>query len=154
MRIRLLEKDCWSRPGYNAIVTVIDRHGKVYSFRGSSWPNPFKPNPPYDIKLSDAYPAIAEGEYPVEFRNDAHNGKPGLNINDNRDIPTICPNPNRKGNPLLADHVDIHSGQNETWRGSAACLTIHPSEYGQFCDLFRHGETGTLELEREIKEVA
>lgn len=152
MRMRFFEKGKWSEDGYRAIVTVIGNNGNVHSFRGSTWPNPFKPKPPYDLKLSEAYAAIAEGEYHFKYSNTAHNGKPGIDIDNNGKIPTICPNPNQDGKSF-ADHVDAHSGQNSTWRGSAACLTIHPDDYAAFCSVFKEGDKGILEIEREIKGI-
>lgn len=150
------EKQKWSERGYGADVSIFEikdlEDDLIEEFKGSTWPNPFDPSD-YNIKTSDAYGAIEQGLYKAQYLSTAHNNEKGFNIRDNGEIPTINTNPNQNGR-MFADHVDIHSGYKDTWRGSAACLTIHPGQWDNFCDLFEEKENVYVRIERKYNEVS
>lgn len=145
------EKGKWSESGYNADVILFIEGEAETQFQGSTWPNPIKPRT--NLKLSDAYGAIQEGKYTAQFGRHAHNNRPGFNIENNSEIPTLNPNPNQNGR-MVADHVDIHQGYSDSWRGSAACLTIMPFYWEDFIAAFEDGEEVKLEVKRDINTVS
>ena len=151
-QLRFQEYGRWSQPGYLAEVSIEDAANLLARLRGSTWPNPLNPKD-HSVKLSDYAGAVAAGTYKARFSMTAHNGKPGLDIENNGKIPTICPNPNQDGK-MYADHVDIHVGWNDSWRGSKACLTIHPKDWAAFANCFEEGEKVELIIERRYNEVS
>lgn len=152
--IKILENGKWSENGYLAKI-VID--GVDEAFIGSSWPNPFKPSNPA-IKLDKYAGAIKAGEYIYQFSNSAHNGGIGFNLRThdgvfNGKIPTINANPNQNGE-FFATNVDVHVGYSITWRGSLACITIHPKYATKFFRNFVENEQGILVLSRKFETIS
>jgi hypothetical protein len=150
--IRFQENGKWSQPGYLAEVYIEKSDGILARLRGSTWPNPFNPKD-NEIALANYAGAVAPGKYKARFSMRAHNGDPGFDIENNGRIPTICPNPNQNGKQY-ADHVDIHVGWSDTWRGSKACLTIHPKDWAAFVTSFEEGENVQVIIERRYNEVS
>jgi len=149
MKIIFREYGNWEDQGdrsFRAVVSVFDDAGvPIYTCAGSTYPNPHKPKDA-NIRTIDAYGCVRSGVYAWKYGDQAHNGEPAININNNQPIDTIAPNPNQ-GGKLFADHVDIHSAWSETWRGSAGCLTIRKSAWHSFLDIIE-GHCGELELNR------
>lgn len=119
-------------------------------FQGSTWPNPFNPKKP-SLILDQAYGCVDVGKYWWEYGDHAHNNKPGINICRNGPLVALTDNPYHNGLPYV-DHVDIHSGDNTYWRGSAACLTIRPDLWNDFLKIVK-GKYGILLLERKYNFV-
>lgn len=149
MKIRITEYGNWEDVGdrlFRAVIVVFDDAGvPIWTGIGSTWPNPFDPDNP-DRKTTDAYGCIRSGIYHWEYGDDAHNGEPGLNINNNQPIDAIARNPNQGGR-LFLDHVDMHRAWNDTWRGSGGCLTVHVDDWDDFLAAVKN-HCGELELVR------
>jgi hypothetical protein len=141
-----------SSMGFGDTVTVYDCDMAVIrTFSGRSTPNPFHPTnkTPWDLNYSCIQPGIYSGV----FTRDAKN-RLCIVINGGREIPAILPNPNHGYHHKITG-AEIHSGfrdddpntaANESWPGSAACCTIAPGQWDDFCKLFRAGETVKVEI--------
>jgi len=149
--VHFYDKGKWSELGYKAEVSIKLPTGTlIKGIRGSTFPNPYKPKNP-EIKLDKAYGCIQTGEYRFEMY--PYKGHPALLLNKGGKIPTINANPNQNGNHY-ATEIFIHKGWNEFWRGSAACLTIHPDDWDVFISYFDDNSIGTVIVEREYNEIA
>ena len=96
----------------------------------SSCCNPFDPhtNDPWDT----IYTCVCCGCYNGRVKNDPTPGGHGLYIalNDFGAIPTILPSRDAKHyGQYIATEVLVHKGYAPDWRGSKACITIHPDVY-------------------------
>ena len=122
-----------SDPVYNQTVQVTSNSGQhLGTFNGSSTPNPYKPSNP-SLKGTSAYPHIASGSY--KAANGLHKGQPAIVLNNNGPMPTTAKNPNFPSQGATATYIHLHSGQNSTWKGSAGCPTIDPSEWKNFMSI-------------------
>jgi len=150
MNIIFREYGRWTDTGertFRAVISVLgDAQQLLWTGIGSTFPNPFDPDNP-DIQTTEAYGCLAAGVYSWEYRDDAHNGEPGLNINNNALLDAIAKNPNQNGQPVI-DHVDIHAAWNDVWRGSAGCPTVVKPQWDHFLEIVRVGQHGSLEIYR------
>lgn len=124
--IEFAEPGTTTDPVYDQVVTLYDQNGNVIGFyQGSSSPNPYDPRNP-----TVGYPTVQEGAYPVTHGQ--HKGAPALVVNGDRLVPTTGPNPRFPAQGENASLIRIHSGWTATWRGSAGCFTINPSQWKAF----------------------
>ncbi|MGA2091800.1 MAG: hypothetical protein ABSH16_00130 [Sedimentisphaerales bacterium] len=91
---------------------------------------------PYDPRTKDpwdaVYTCICCGCYKGKVINDARPDGHGwcIVLNDYGPVPTILPSRNAEHyGKFIATEVLVHKGYSPTWRGSAACITIHPDVY-------------------------
>jgi hypothetical protein len=138
--------------GFVDPVFVLDDLGnQLWVFNGRSGPNPKHPKTgkPWDT----AYGCAAIGLYEGVWGNDSR-GRYCIIINDGKEIPAVLPNMNN-GYRCVVKSVEVHCGyaednpataQDESWSGSAGCLTIRPSQWDAFCALFKAGEKVKVEI--------
>ena len=125
-------------PVYNQRVVLFEEDGDVLGvFQGSSAPNPFKSKDP-SIKGTDAYPQIKKGFY--KLNKGLHKGQPALVVNNNLNVPTTTLNPNYPEQGANARFIHVHWGQKSSWKGSAGCPTILPTEWKSFLSKVPDGE--------------
>jgi hypothetical protein len=133
---------------------IID--GKVFGkFDGRSTPNGKRPK---DGKYWDlVYGCIALGTYQAKYCHDSNN-RLCFVINEGKEIPAILPNPNHNYRHVVSS-VECHKGyrednpdtsNNEDLPGSAACLTIKPSQWDTLCSYFTIGENVVIEIKGTI----
>jgi len=136
--IRFSEKGTTSHKVYDQKVVVFSADGtKLGSFNGSSTPNPFKPKNS-NIKGTDAYPFVKAGTYNIKLGS--HRGKPALVVNGNVNVPTTALNPNFPNQGSFANYIHVHWGYSNTWKGSAGCPTIGPTEWKKFLSVIPSGD--------------
>ena len=163
--IKFVEYGKWESPVFGAVIQLIERPKEdviylgnpiietskiIDVFIGSTYPNPFN-SKKRELKLQDAYPLIVADTYRYKFGLTAHNKKIGFDINNNKKIPTVYPNPNPKSKyygQYFANHVDAHEAWSDTWRGSHACLTVMLSCWEKMISYFSDGDKGNLEILR------
>lgn len=122
---------------FGATIKVTSQKGQTVTVGGSSWSNPSNPNP-----------GIASGWYNASYSPTGHNqSKPAIIINKGKPIPTLGPNP-AQGGKFIADFIEIHTSDTDSWRGSTGCITIKKSEAQKVWDILEPGETGTVILIR------
>lgn len=124
---------------YNQEVQIIEKKKIIFCCNGSSTPNPYYYKDPGQKGLK-AYPYVRGNTYTARYSKNAHNGGPGLDIENNRPIPIIQKVNPRTGARGTANHIDIHSGYSDTWKGSAGCFTIEPKNWKEFVAFFKEGE--------------
>jgi hypothetical protein len=127
--------------GYNDHMGIYDDAGAYLSaFRCRGWPNPYRPS---DLTpCRQAYGAVADGVYNW---NTAWNLLKGrfIQIEGGGIVPSVWPNPCH-GWALWCEKTAIHKGWSKTWSGSAACLTVHPDDWGRFMGYIIGKMTGKL----------
>ncbi|KAF7787651.1 hypothetical protein PRUB_a5334 [Pseudoalteromonas rubra] len=129
---------------YSQEVTVLDEHGNILgTFEGSSTPNPYKPRNP-NVRGTDAYPQVQGGQY--DLTHGLHRGQPALSVNGDGFVPTTAPNPNFPQQGSTANFIRVHKGYSNTWKGSAGCMTINPSQWDDFMNTVPASGKGTLYL--------
>lgn len=175
--IRSKQQGDW-KESYGATVEVLKEGKSVGKFRGSTLPN-FLPGKgkPKDWKYSVVQATCAfeedlKGRYYTWTRTRRADGtRPCLRLSDK--VPTVAVSSARASEMSLAeligifkdeskakrylrfaDHILVHSGDKQGWRGSAGCLTIHPDDQHAFFELITEGVVGTLELNRGIEDSA
>ncbi len=122
---------------YGGTVTIVGDNGQTVVTPGSSWPNP-----------TNANPGIQEGAYNGTYNPTGHHGTdPAIIVNNNRNVPTIGPNPNHGGDPF-ADYIHFHCGDTERNRGSAGCPTVEPNRCQDVWNILTPGETGIIVILR------
>ena len=109
---------------YGAQVTVFNTETNTVEFigQGSTLPN-------YPL----AQNTIVEGIYRGKKTKMATKGKPGIWVGD---VLTTPYSPRK-----IAKEIFVHRGQSADWRGSRACLTIKPSGWEEFFELFGRDES-------------
>jgi RHS repeat-associated protein len=127
-KIITIEENCSCPYGASVTVTDTDTNNTVFSGRGSTLPN----NPGQQN-------TVASGTYSGTNTTRASGG-PGVYIGN----PPTAP-----GSPgSTATEIFIHCGYSETWRGSAGCLTIQPSQCEEFFRIFGKEEPVTVNIGR------
>jgi len=161
---------------YSATVEVFKDGKSVGKYRGSTLPN-FLPGrgKPQDwkyavVQATCAFPNDLKPRYYTWTRMKRADGiRPCLRLA--KEVPTVNLSSARaeemKSADLLsmlreestsgryrkfAENILVHSGQDQDWRGSAGCLTIHPDDAGKFFGQISEGIDGTLELNRGIED--
>jgi RHS repeat-associated protein len=122
---------------YDQKVTVFDGSVELGKFDGSSTPNPYKPSNP-SLRGTNAYPQIQGGTYGVN--HGTHRGEPALVVNNNSNVPTTTINPNFPEQGAYATFIHIHKGFSPSWKGSAGCPTIEPSQWSDFINAIPNGD--------------
>jgi RHS repeat-associated protein len=118
---------------FGAKIIVTSQKGQTVIVSGSSWPNPSHPNP-----------GIKEGWYAAVYSPTGHRqSAPGIRLRNGKPIPTLGPNPKQRGKSI-ADGINIHSSDDDSWRGSAGCITIKESEAEKVWNILEPGETGSV----------
>jgi len=123
---------------------LIEKDGNTgFHCQCSCCPNPFRPSD--KVKWDKAYGWIAcntiDKPYTWKCISDKKRGK-CLSVDDCDKVPTRNLDTNNNG--YFALGVLIHCGQTDTWRGSAACITLPPLIWLTFINSFLYGETGQL----------
>jgi hypothetical protein len=129
--------------GYGDKLLLNENNKSLFHCACSTCPNPYRPSD--KVKWDKAYGWVACTEidkpYTWHCTSTSRHGK-CLVLNDFYKVPTRNLDTHNKGFYALA--VLIHCGYSETWRGSAACLTLPPAIWPQFIALFAKGEKGLL----------
>ena len=123
---------------------LIEKDGKTgFHCQCSVCPNQFRPID--RVKWDKAYGWVAcntvDTPYSWQCIANPKHGK-CLEINKGDKVPTRNFDTNNGG--MFAVGVLIHCGQTDTWRGSAACITLPPLIWFTFINSFLYGETGLL----------
>jgi hypothetical protein len=174
-RIESSEQRDW-KEAYSATVEVFKGTKSIGKFRGSSLPNFLPSN---DKPLEWKYAVVeATCAFPTDLRNRFYTWKrttrgdgttpclrlhkkvPTVNISSERAaemtleniIRMLADESKAKRYNQFATNILVHSGFQQTCRGSAGCLTIHPDNANAFFSLIADGLEGTLELNRGIED--
>lgn len=166
------------RNSYAATVEILKDGKSLGKFRASTLPN-FLPGrgKPKDwkyavVQASCSFPEEMKARSYVWTRTTRADGlRPCLRLAD--EVPTVSISSSREAEistaQLLsmlgeeskakrynrfAKNILVHSGQNQDWRGSAGCLTIHPDDAEKFFSLIPQGIKGTMELNRGIEDAS
>jgi hypothetical protein len=91
-----------------------------------------------------AFGWVALGEYQWECWYSPKHGK-ALQINGMGPVPTRYPDQNN-GGQWVAKDVELHTGFNPTWAGSAACLCLDPKYADEWWSNFQIGDTGQIRI--------
>jgi len=136
--VRFERKGTTTHKAYDQKVIVFSSNGTILGvFKGSSTPNPYKPKDS-SIKGTKAYPYIKAGTYSV--KHGLHKGKAALVVNANANVPTTDKNPNFPTQGNFANYIHVHWGYSNTWKGSAGCPTIDPTEWKKFISIIPTGQ--------------
>ncbi len=129
--------------GYLDKCEILNDETLLYTTkRFSSNPNPTKPNT--TLRWAACYAQIALGKYPYTCINSPKHGKCIALCNlgmCETTLPNMNPDTVHVGSKEAYD-VEIHCGFSPTWRGSAACQTVHPEDWETFIVNFKLGDTG------------
>jgi len=149
--------------GYRDKLLVNQDEVSKFHCQCSCCPNPYTPPPKPKVSWLDAYGWIAcntvDKPYTWECFFDEDRPKNNykghgkcLKINDLGAVPTRFIDKNN--NAMYAKGVLAHCGFNDTWRGSAACITLPPMIWLAFISLFTIGEKGLLYIFDYSKRIA
>jgi hypothetical protein len=132
--------------GYGDKIVLSSNGDLLFNGDGSCCPNPTKPNTTLRWTACYGWVSCTPDNKPLSWRC-WESGKHGkcLLINEGGRVPTRNPNANHGGN-FFAEAVELHCGFSETWRGSAACITIPPSLWPSFIGQIEIGETGIMRI--------
>jgi hypothetical protein len=113
--------------------------------------NPNPVNPKTGLPWEVAYAQLAPGMYDYKCVDHRKFNK-CLVLNGGAKCPTTRPNPNPESpcrGTYFAEGIFIHRGfrsGEQSWRGSAACMTVDPDEWSVFINHFKFGDTGKFQL--------
>jgi hypothetical protein len=113
--------------------------------------NPNPVNPKTGLTWEVSYAQLAPGIYDYRCLDHRKFGK-CLMLNDGGKCDTTRPNPNPESpcrGTYFAEAVFIHRGfrsGEQSWRGSAACMTVDPDEWAAFVGHFKFGDKGKFQL--------
>jgi hypothetical protein len=141
-----------SNNGYLDPVFVLNEVGEQLGiFNGRSGPNPKHPKTgkPWDTCYGYTAIGLYDGVWGIDAR-----GKYCIILNEGKELPACVPNSNNQ-NRCVVKGVEVHCGwadddpatpQDESWSGSAGCLTIKKAQWETFCKLFVAGEKVKVEI--------
>ena len=131
-------------PGYPDKVVVTTNGEMLFHSPAGACPNPREPWLKGGRPWPQAYGWLGLGSYTYEA---VYSRKRGLwlVLDGGGRVASRTPNPRHDGLRYLAG-VGLHRGWTADWRGSAGCLTIPPSAWGDFVSLFTVGDRGELHV--------
>jgi hypothetical protein len=135
-------KSCPDDHGYQDKIVVFDDNKVAFHSACSACPNPFQHSTKKHWR--EVYGWVSCEEYSFEAIESEKRGKCIL-INSGLAIPARYPNPNHNGLEIVTE-VFIHKGWSDSWRGSAGCITIPPTDWPEFINCFELGEEGELAI--------
>ena len=134
--------------GYGDYVQILEKKNIIFGSHASTCPNPFLAIDK-NIKWRALYGWIASSVYEYKCIEHHRFGK-CLIINNGGEVASRTPNPNHDGKYILTEmfvHIGAFMSQNQEWRGSRGCLTLHPNDYINFISNFDVGDSGILIVE-------
>lgn len=123
---------------------VVANDVLLYHDSCGACPNPRQPWVKGGKPWYDAYGWVQLGTYAWSCIQHSRRGKILL-VNSGGRVPSRNPNPNHDGAHWLTE-ILVHKGWTATWRGSAGCITIPPSDWALFIRNFDIGETGEFKI--------
>jgi len=141
-QVTVLSRSYPDVPGYPDLVIVKVAGNQKFACPASACPNPRRPLVKGGAAWVDAYGFLSAGRFRFECVTHWKYGK-CLLLNDGGELPARYPNINHGGQRIISQ-VFVHKGFTSTWRGSAGCITVHPSFWTNFQSFFEDGDTGNL----------
>jgi hypothetical protein len=141
-KLTLFRRSTPEKSGYPDLYILTDAQTTQEIARGACGTNPNPIRPSNHAPWQNAYGQIAAGTYSFECMVTGKHGK-CLAINGGGKVPTTNSNVNHNG-AKYAEAVLVHEGFSATWRGSAACCTIPPTDWKPFIARFAIGEKGDV----------
>lgn len=143
--------------GYGDHFTVEEKGKTLAGGHCSTCPNPFLPSHP-EVSYKDAYGWISLGDYHYLFLYHPK-FQHCLLLNEGKAVSCRYPNPNKHSTyygERLMNEIFIHKGAiggtTNTWRGSAGCITISPSDWEAFISVFHPGDKGIVTIKNFTEE--
>jgi hypothetical protein len=109
----------------------------------SCCPNPHTPI--NQCPWQKEYGWLACGEYDWQCIDSPRHGK-CLLLGGGGELPARMPNFNHNGRMVVTE-IMVHKGFSDTWRGSAACLTVSPNLWPGFIDFFKIDDKGKIVIQ-------
>ena len=128
--------------GYHDTV-LVDDNGNAAEFDCSCCPNPIKPS--NGTPWEKVYGWLAPGTYQARVVSHPKHGKCIL-LAGGAELPARRPNVNHDDRRVVSE-VFFHSGESETWRGSAGCLTAPPVTFGLIMSKLAVGDAVQVSVE-------